>query len=192
MRLPLPGPRDVWAALERGAESLELLLALMPRVTGLVGEAEKLLQRVDALVERIETTRSSADGVVSRADSVVTRSEDLVDYFVPFNQRLTTLLDALEPPLTRLQPTLERLAETTDPHEVDAAVELIDHLPKLAQKMEVDIIPVLDSLSSVAPDLHDLLDVSRELNEMLGQIPGVSRVKKRIDAEQDREAEEQS
>jgi hypothetical protein len=44
---------------------------------------------------------------------------------------------------------------------------------------------VLDSLSTVAPDLHDLLDVSRELNEMLGQIPGISRMKKRIDKQQE-------
>ena len=43
----------------------------------------------------------------------------------------------------------------------------------------------MDSLSSVAPDLHDLLDVSKELNEMLGQIPGISRMKRRIDKEQE-------
>jgi hypothetical protein len=50
--------------------------------------------------------------------------------------------------------------------------------------METDIMPILDSLNSVAPDLHDLLDVSRELNEMLSQIPGISRMKKRIDEQQ--------
>ena len=44
--------------------------------------------------------------------------------------------------------------------------------------------PILDSLNSVAPDLHDLLDVSRELNEMLAQVPGISRMKKRIDQQQ--------
>lgn len=189
MRLPLPGPRDVWTLVERGAESFEQLLALAPRLTRLVGDTEQLLGRVDALVERIETTRSSADGVVSRSGSVVTRSGRLVDSLGPLTDRITRLLDSLEPSLAKLQPTLERLAETTDPHEVDAAVELIDHLPKLAEKVEVDIIPVLDSLSSVAPDLHDLLEVSRELNEMLGQIPGISRVKKRVDDRQDAERE---
>ena len=34
--------------------------------------------------------------------------------------------------------------------------------------METDVIPIMDSLSTVSPDLHDLLAVSRELNEMLG------------------------
>jgi hypothetical protein len=36
----------------------------------------------------------------------------------------------------------------------------------------------------VAPDLHDLLHVSRELNEMLGRIPGMGRLKDRIEDEQ--------
>jgi len=103
----------------------------------------------------------------------------------PLTDRLAALLGRLEPPLTALQPTLDRLAETTAPHEVDAMVELIDHLPVIADKMETHVIPVMDSLSSVAPDLHDLLDVSKELNEMLGQIPGISRMKRRIDKEQE-------
>jgi hypothetical protein len=68
---------------------------------------------------------------------------------------------------------------------VDALVTLIDHLPVLALKMETDIVPVLDSLSSVAPDLHDLLDVSRELNEMLAKLPGMGRIKQRVDEEQE-------
>ena len=66
-------------------------------------------------------------------------------------------------------------------------IELINRLPALAHKMEVDIVPVLDSLSTVAPDLHDLLDASRELNEMLTQIPGISRMMRRIDKHQHEE-----
>jgi hypothetical protein len=36
-------------------------------------------------------------------------------------------------------------------------------------------------LSSVAPDLHDLLDTSRELNEMLARVPGISRLRATTD-----------
>lgn len=185
MRLPLPGPSDLRQVLEQ-------LLAAGPRVLGLLSQAESLVARAGRLVDDIDATRRSADdvvtrvdGVVSRADAVVSRSDGLVSTVGPLNDRLRTLLDSLEPSLTRLQPVLERLAETTDPSEVDAMVELVDHLPRLADKMETDIIPVLDSLSSVAPDLHDLLDVSRELNEMLGKVPGLGRVKRRIDEQQE-------
>ena len=78
----------------------------------------------------------------------------------------------------------ERLVTGTDPKEVDALVTLVDHLPVVALKMENDVIPVLDSLSTVAPDLHDLLDVSRQLNEMLAVLPGLGKVKKKVDGEQ--------
>lgn len=157
MRLPsLPDPRD--------------LPALVPRALGLLTGAERLLDDVTALLRRIEETRASADVVI--ADVAVTVG------------RADALIDALAPPLNQLQPVLERLAETTDAHEVDALVELIDHLPGLATKMEVDIVPVLETLSTVAPDLHDLLDVSKELNVMLARMPGVGRMKRRVDRQQ--------
>lgn len=187
MRLPVPGPRDVWQLVERGGEAVEQLLGAVPRLIALLDDAETIVARVGGLVGSIEETRAAADRVVARVDETVTRAEALVLTVGPLNDRLATLLDRLEPSLTTLRPTLDRLAETTSPHEVDALVELVDHLPSLARKMETDIVPMLDSLSSVAPDVHDLLDVSRELNEMLAQIPGLSRMKKRIDRQQEAE-----
>lgn len=194
MRLPVPGPRDVWQLLERGGDAVEQLLGAVPRLVSLLDDAERLVSRAGRLVDDIDATRTSADAVVARTDETVTRADGVVErsdallaLLEPLNARLGTLLDSLEPPLTRLQPVLERLAETTAPHEVDAMVELIDHLPALAHKMEVDIVPVLDSLSTVAPDLHDLLDVSRELNEMLAKIPGMGRVKDRVEKQQEEE-----
>jgi hypothetical protein len=158
MRLPpIPGPRDV--------------VQLIDRVTGLLASAEQLVSDAGELITRIEQTRSAADDVVTRTETTVTRADDLIG--------------RLEPSLTRLQPTLERLAETTEPHEVDALVALVDQLPLLAAKLETDVIPVLNTLTSVAPDLHDLLDVSRELNEMLAKLPGMGMIKKRVDEEQD-------
>ena len=47
MRLPVPGPRDLLSVLERGAGSVEQLLAAVPRLVALVGDAERLLARID-------------------------------------------------------------------------------------------------------------------------------------------------
>jgi ABC-type transporter Mla subunit MlaD len=182
MRLPVP--RDLVSVLERSAVSVEHLLNAVPRLVGLLDDADRLVERAGRLLDDIDATRRGADAVVERTDGVVTRADALIDQVEPFNERLGRLLDRLEPALTRLQPVLERLAETTDPREVDAMVQLIDQLPRVADKVETDILPVLDSLNSVAPDLHDLLAVSHELNAMLAQIPGISRMKERIDAEQ--------
>ena len=170
MRLPVPGPRDVFDAFGRGAEAVEALLAAVP----------KLL----ALVERADELVTTIDGVAARADALVTRTDAVVGSAEAQVARLTPLLDAFEPSLLKLQPTIEKLADTTDPNEVEALVELVDHLPQLADRMETDVLPMLASLSSVAPDLHDLLAVSRELNDMLAKVPGLGRIKRRIDEEQ--------
>lgn len=188
MRLPsVPGPSDVLQLIERSAAVAEQLLAAVPRATALIGEAERLVGAAQDLVDRIELTRASAQGTVERTETVVTDADRLLQTLTPLTARLDgltarleTLLARVEPSLTTLQPTLERLAETTAPGEVDALVELVDHLPQLAVSMQRDVLPVLGSLGSVAPDVHDLLNVSRELNEMLGQIPGISRMRRRV------------
>jgi ABC-type transporter Mla subunit MlaD len=187
VRLPLLGPRDVLRLLGRGATGAERLLAAGPRLLALLEDSQRLLARVDALIDRIESTRADADAVVRRTAEVSTQAGQLVARTSPLVDRLAPLLDGLEPPLVQLQPTLQRLAETTDPREVDAMVALVDHLPGLAARMETDILPVLDSLRTVSPDVHDLLDVTRELNEMLASVPGLGRLKRRIDAEQEAE-----
>jgi DNA repair ATPase RecN len=195
----LPGPRDLAALVslvERGGEQL---VALLPRATGLLGSAEQLLRDASALLDRIETTRSDAQALVERTEATRDRADELVTGLGPTTQRAVALLasleptaqravallESMEPSLVKLQPTLERLAETTDPREVDAVVAMIDQLPLLATKLETDVIPVLNTLTTVSPDLHDLLDVSRELNLMLARMPGMGRVKRRVDEQQE-------
>ena len=170
MRLPVPGPRDVIDAVGRGAESVEALLTTVPRMLALVDRADELVTAIGA--------------VAARADALVTRTGLVVDGAETQMNRITPLLDAFEPSLTKLQPTIEKVADTTDPHEVEALVQLVNHLPQLVEHMETDVMPMLASLGTVAPDLHDLLAVSRELNDILARVPGLGRLKRRIDEQQ--------
>jgi len=169
--LPLPGPREVVTYVDR---TLDQALGLLPRATALLSGAEALLVDVRRLLERIEATRADAGYVIAAVDET--------------RERADLLLGALEGPLARLLPTLERLADSTDPREVDALVALVDRLPVIADRVDGEVIPMLRTLSTVAPDLHDLLDVSRELNEMLAKLPGMGRIKRRVDEEQALEA----
>ena len=170
----MPGPGD--------------LLSLVNQLSALPGQLQRLVSDVDGLLERIESTRAIADDVVAGVDATRARADGLVADADKSMARLVGLLDAVEPSLTALQPTLERLAETTDPGEVDALVSLVDQLPQLATQVERDVLPILTTLGSVAPDLHDLLDVSRELNEMLAKLPGLGRIKRRVEEQQAAEA----
>jgi hypothetical protein len=176
MRLPtVPGPRE--------------LAALLPRTLGLLDGAERLLRDVDALLRRIEGTRAAADDVVARVSTSNDRAGAVLDKAAEAVARAELLLEGLEPPVTRLLPVLDRLAETTDPQEVDAVVALIDLLPGLVGRVETDLLPVLETLKTVSPDLHDLLDTSKELNEMLAKLPGMGRVKKRVEEKQEARSE---
>lgn len=178
MRLPaVPGPRDVLSALERGGDQVEALLGAVPRALALLDQAERLLDGAQAAVGRVREVTEAANVVVVRASAVVDDAEVAVT-------RVNALTDSLEPTLTTLQPTLEKLADTTSPAEVEALVKLVDTLPELTGRVESDVLPVLATLGSVAPDVHDLLTVARELNDMLAKIPGMGRLKRRIDEEE--------
>lgn len=215
MRLPVPGPRDLLAVLEKGADQVEALLGAVPRVLTLLDQAEVLLVRASAAIDQVEAvtrdaaavvvhtnavvdraealvgrsggTVDGAEALVGRTDGVVDRAEVLVGDTDGLVRRLATLLELVEGPMTTLEPTLRTLADTTHPEEVAALVQLIDHLPELTTRVETDVLPVLSTLGTVAPDLHDLLDVSRELNEMLGKLPGLGRIKRRVEEEQEAE-----
>ena len=218
MRLPVPGPRDLLAVLEKGADQVEAMLGAVPRVLTLLDQAEVLLVRASAAIDQVEAvTRDAAavvvhsnavvdraealvgrsggavdgaEALVGRTDGVVDRAEVLVGDTDVLVRRLATLLELVEGPLTTLEPTLRTLADTTHPEEVAALVQLIDHLPELTTRVETDVLPVLSTLGTVAPDLHDLLDVSRELNEMLGKLPGLGRIKRRVEEEQEAEQDD--
>ena len=192
MRLPVPGPRDVLSALERGGEQVEALLGAVPRVLALLDQVEALVARASLVVDRVEVVADAATaevarvgGVVDAAAAQVERVGGVVDGAAVQAGRAAVLVDLLEPSLTTLEPTLRTLADTTHPEEVAALVTLIDHLPAVTLQVERDILPVMASLGSVAPDLHELLDVSRELNEILGKIPGIGRLKRRVEEDED-------
>lgn len=179
------------SAAGKGVDSVERALSLVPRLVDLVSNAESLVARagdvmaaVGSTVARIDTVVSEVQASSAHAAGVVARTETVVDDAAALISRLSPMLDQFEPTLTSLHPILATVTETTDSNEVDAVVTMVNLLPTVVDKFHADILPVLDTLGTVAPDVRDLLDVSRELNELLGAIPGVGRVKRRIDEEQ--------
>src|SRR3954454_5840338 len=157
-RLPMPG--DLLRLTERGYAALELALGLVPRAAALVGQLESITGRAEAALDGLDRTRQSADQLVERAGG---------------------LIDGLEPTLNRLMPILEQLASTTTPAEVDAVVRLLNMMPELVERMHKEILPILASLSSVGPDIRELLDTMKEFTTALGALPGMGRVRRRVE-----------
>lgn len=183
MQLPFPGPSSLIGVAGKGLEAIEQAMSLVPRLGVIVAEVEQIVARVQGVVSGIEQTQQRAAAVVDQTAAVAARAADLTDLAGP----LVEQLEQFEPTLLRLQPILERLAETTDPDEVAAIIAMLDLLPDLVEKLRDDIVPILDTFGTVAPDVRDLLDVSKELNEMLGAIPGLGRIKRKIEDQQDLE-----
>ncbi|WP_134768049.1 hypothetical protein [Nocardioides sp. 1609] len=158
MRLPpLPDPRD--------------LVALVPRAVALLGDAEQLLRDVRGLVARIEDTRRAAEDVVVRVEATAARAD-----------RLVVLV---EDPLVRLVPLLEQVADQADPALAAPLRTIIQRIPDVLESWQDEVVPLLDTLGSVSPDLRDLLVASRELNEMLGHLPGMGRARKKVEESHD-------
>jgi hypothetical protein len=203
MAVPIPRPGHVVSVVRQGFQAIEWTIMLVPRIVALVDEIEIIAARVStvlnqielterrigSVVASIEQTQERVVAVVSRVSQTVTGIDVIVAEAAVLTRRAGPLLDAYQQPLEKLQPIVARLSETTSLAEVDAMVELIDTLPDVAHKLDRDILPVLDTLGTVAPDLRDLLDASRQLNVMLSAIPGLGRIRKQLEEEQERENE---
>ncbi|HVX42840.1 MAG TPA: hypothetical protein VHC49_03095 [Mycobacteriales bacterium] len=147
--MKVPTPIDALRLAEQSRKALLDAIALVPRLVAVVGQVEQLMMRVEAIVTAVED-------VQRRAAHTVTDTQALLDRVDPIFLRY-------EASLTQLAPVIQRLAETTDPREVDAMVTLVDQLPEIVAKVDSDILPILNTLNTVAPDLRELLDSSKEL-----------------------------
>ena len=157
---------------------IEALLAAVPKLLALVDRADELVTEID--------------GVAARADALVTRTDLSSDGAEAQVARLTPLLDAFEPSLLKLQPTIEKLGRHHPPARGRGAGRA-GQPPAPAGGPHGDRRDADAGLAgTVAPDLHDLLAVSRELNDMLAKVPGLGRIKRRIDEQQGEDGTNQS
>ncbi len=178
------------AALSRAAavvaHTTAPLVTLPGRVVGLVTLAEQTLTamhaavtRTDALLDRVEAVTRTAESVVQAAGRAVTAATGAVEEARVLTARAAPLLEGYSEPLRRLEPTVRRLAETTQPGEVDALVTLLDRLPQLADAMDHEVIPLLGHLGQVGPDINQLLDSVSQLSHMASRLPKVFRRRNR-------------
>jgi archaellum component FlaC len=168
----LPDPR-------RLPDVVDAVASLLPRAMTLLDSAEDLLRRAHRLVDDIDATRQAADAVVVRTAGTVASVEPTLARTRAMVETFGPIVDDLGPSIERLVPTLQRISETTSPDEIEALVGLIDHLPMLVQKLESDIVPILEDMKNVGPDIHALLDTATDLAQMLEKVPGLNRRRSR-------------
>jgi ABC-type transporter Mla subunit MlaD len=135
------------------------VVTLAEQLAGVVPRVTRLLGDAEALLVDARAT-------LRRIEQTRRDAEAVVVAVAGTELRAAELVATAEALFARVQPTLERAADVVDPAAVEAAVRLVD------------------DLGTVAPDLHDLLDASVELNELLVHLPGMGRVKRKVEEEQ--------
>jgi hypothetical protein len=118
-------------------------------------------------------------------DDADLRIAEAVDKALRMVERIEPIVAEFAPTLHTLHPIVARIAETTDPDEVEAMVRLINDLPDLVTRTHVDVLPVLGALGTVPEDLRELLITSKELNHIISSVPGLGRMRQRALREQE-------
>ncbi|HEX4248817.1 MAG TPA: hypothetical protein VH008_13220 [Pseudonocardia sp.] len=192
---------EVVAGLPERADSLlEQIERLLGRIDDLAARADSLVGRVDTVAAAAERTVLAASSVAGQAAEVVgratlvTEGADLVvsgavritetasavvGQAAEASEGATELLRVFQPLAARAAPLASTFVRELSEPEVAAAVRMVDQLPRLAEHLENDVMPILATLDRVGPDMHELLNVVKEVRRALDGIPGLGYFRRR-------------
>jgi hypothetical protein len=145
----------------------------------LVGDAEQVAIGAGRVVQHAERVAASAGGVVGETEDIVARASRTAARAEVITATADELLSAYETTLRAGAPMAHRFVEQLTPEEIDAAIRLVDELPKLTEHLTSDVLPILAKLDRVGPDIHDLLEVTRDLKLAVAGIPGLAMLRRR-------------
>lgn len=154
MALTLPRPSDLVQWTVRTAATV---LSVPGRVLALLNAAESVVARADELVRRTGQVVADSEDAVAQAGRVSAETAELV---------------------AAARPLLEFVEEFST-HEAQAAIKLVDELPRLARHLSEDVLPILGTLERVGPDLHELLEVANDVRQAVLGIPGFEYLRRR-------------
>jgi ABC-type transporter Mla subunit MlaD len=130
-----------------------------------VGRAGQVADRADQLVERVIPVTGAAEGVLESVGATSAGAQALLEVFQPMTERGA--------------PLLQHFIDEFSVQELQALIRLIDHVPQFTEHMESDIMPVLAKLDQVGPDVHELLDVLKDVRLAIQGVPGFALFRRR-------------
>ena len=193
----LRSPSDLAAAarsvLGWTDEAVQVVADLPARVAALMDEAERLVTRAGDTLDRVDDVTGRVDAVVDRVERVTGNAEQVVERIIPItgaadavlesvgatSAGAQALLEVFQPMTERGAPLLQHFIDEFSVDELHALIRLIDHVPQFTEHMEADIMPVLAKLDQVGPDVHELLDVLKDVRLAIEGLPGFSLFRRR-------------
>jgi hypothetical protein len=177
---------DAAAAIDRVDAVNDAAAAAVERIVAVTDRASAALGRVEALNDDAAAAVRDAAEVVGETRAVLARAAEITDgaeRAVAEAQRTAGAADALlrryEPMALKAAPLAEKFIDSLSEEEVDAAIRLVDELPRLTERLRHDILPILATLDRVGPDINELLKVTYDVRRAILGIPGFGFFKKR-------------
>lgn len=177
---------EIEALVQRVGTVVDRVEVLLERSERVVDETEEATRRVEAIatsataaVEAATRVAAAAETLLTDADRVAVGASRVVGRSEQIAQQSAELLGEYEPALRRGAPMARHFVEQLSEDEVDAAVRLVDELPRLTRHVQSDVLPILATLDRVGPDIHSLLEVTRDLKLAVAGIPGLRMLRRR-------------
>jgi uncharacterized protein YoxC len=191
---------DAERLVDRVSATLDRVDAAVGRVEGVLGdvadvagEARVLVTRAGEVADGAATVAARAGDVAEGAARVAESADEVVARIVPIAgsaeavlelvggtaANAQALLEVFQPIGERGAPLLAHFVDEFSVEELQALVRLIDTVPRFAEHMETDIMPVLAKLDQVGPDVHELLDVLKDVRLAIQGVPGFALFRRR-------------
>ncbi|MBB5959218.1 hypothetical protein FHS29_005838 [Saccharothrix tamanrassetensis] len=173
------------AFFDLARSTVDTAVSVPGRVLGLLEAAENVVRRADDLVARTGRVLDETEALVARAQVVTAAAEAVTTDAGQTARTSRELMDSYAPLAQRAHPLAQRFVDDLSPHEIDAAIQLVDQLPVLTKHLMEDVLPILTTLDRVGPDIHQLLDVTNDVRQAILGIPGFTFLRKRGEEKQE-------
>ncbi|GLZ28954.1 hypothetical protein Lesp02_11440 [Lentzea sp. NBRC 105346] len=177
--MEIPGLGLAKSAVNWAVESAVTVASVPGRINTLLTEVESLVKRVDKVVTDAEEAVDEVRAITAHAGEVADGASAVVTTAEHTARTAGELITLYEPVAKQAHPLALRFVEELSPHEIEAAIRLVDELPGLTERLVNDILPILATLNRVGPDVHSLLEVTNDVRQAILGIPGFGFMRKR-------------
>ncbi|NLU84599.1 ribulose 1,5-bisphosphate carboxylase large subunit [Rhodococcus sp. HNM0569] len=182
MAFEIPGPREVVGAAVAvarwGVGTATLVASLPARIESLVSGVERLLVEVEFVVARIDAVTDGAVAVHKRAAEVTDAAATVTETAAALSTAAQQLLEIYEPLALQAAPLAKKFVDDFSEEEVAAAIALVDQLPELTARTNA-VMPILATLDTVAPEIHQLLETVKDVRQAIQGVPGFKYFRRR-------------
>ncbi|WP_308126347.1 ribulose 1,5-bisphosphate carboxylase large subunit [Rhodococcoides corynebacterioides] len=168
VRLPVP---SVGTALSLVRATVSWSMDTVALVAAMPSRIDDLFGRLDALLTSVEEITARAGEVIDAAARTTDDAAEVVVGAGDASARAQSMIAELQPIADRGIPLGRRFVDNFSEQELDASIRMVDQLPELMERMEA-IMPILATMDTVAPEIHQLLEVTKDVRKAVIGIPG--------------------